>query len=133
LKKEKWTLPSPGSFKWRNKFEGGGIKGRPKKKGNFMKKLFLVLAFLTVAGLASQASAGVHVGVGIGVGGPSYYGGYGYPGYYYPPPYYYYNYGPPVYYGAGYYPWYHGYYRGGYYYRGGGGYHGGHHGGYSHH
>ena len=74
-----------------------------------MKKLFLLLAFLGVVsfGCTTQANAGVHVGIGIGV--PGYYGGYygpG-PGYYYNP---YYGYGP--YYGA-YYPGYYGYY--GYY------------------
>jgi hypothetical protein len=87
-----------------------------------MKKLFLLLAFLGVLsfGCASQANAGVHVGIGIGVpgyygpgpyyGGP-YYGPYPYYGYYgYPYPYYGY-YGHPYYYGYGHY---HGYYHGGY-------------------
>jgi hypothetical protein len=79
-----------------------------KKKEIIMKKLFLALAFLGVVsfGCATQANAGIHVGIGIG--GPGYYGGYygpG-PGYYNP----YYGYSP--YYGA-YYPGYYGYY--GYY------------------
>jgi hypothetical protein len=83
-----------------------------------MKKLMLMLAFVGLVsfGCATQAQAGVHIG--IGVGGPAYYYGPG-PYYYgYPPPYYY-----------GYYPGYYGYY--GPYYRGY--YHGyGHYGHYGH-
>jgi len=100
-----------------------------------MKKFLLMIALLGILGFSSQANAGVHVSVGIGVGG-GYYGGpyYGYPYYGYPAAYYYG--GPAVYYGPGYYPWYRGYWGGGYY-RGGynrGGYYGrGYRGAYSHH
>jgi hypothetical protein len=72
-----------------------------------MKKLMLMLAFLGLVsfGCATQANAGVHVGIGIG--GPGYYGPDSYYGY--PPPYY-----------GGYYPGYYGYYGPGYgYYHGG--------------
>ena len=62
-----------------------------------MKKLFLILALLTVAGFTSQANAGVVVSLGGG--------GYcarGYPAYYGAPGYYYYD-GPSAYYGPRYY------------------------------
>ena len=54
-----------------------------------MKKLLLIIAAIALLGFAAQpAQAGVHVGVGIGVGGPAYYGygpyPYGYPYYGYP-------------------------------------------------
>jgi hypothetical protein len=110
-----------------------GIQGVTvlREERNIMKKLFLLLAFLGLVsfGCMTQANAGVHVGIGIG--GPAYYGGYYGPGpdYYNP----YYGYGP--YYG-GYYPGYYGYYGyyghgfyGHRYYGGGRGYgygHGGH-------
>jgi len=103
------------------------MKKRLKGKVIIMKKFLLMLAFLAVAGVATQANAGVHVGIGFG-GGP-YYGGYyaPAPGYYgggyYPPAYYDYDYGPAVYVGPGYYPWYHGYWHGGYYHH----YYGHHH------
>ena len=69
-----------------------------------MKKVILSLVLLSTLGLASQANAGVRIGVAVGV--PSYYGpAYPYPGYYYG--------GPAV-------------------YVGGGGYGGGHYGHYGH-
>ena len=72
-----------------------------------MKKLFLMVAFLIVAGFCSQANAGVYVSFGGGGycarGYPSYYGS---PGYYYSQPAYYY--GPRYYYGHRHY-----YYRNG--------------------
>jgi len=90
-----------------------------------MKKIIPIIALLGVLGCSSLANAGVHVGVGIGVGGfyagPYPYDTYPYYGYY--PDSYYYDAGPVVYIGPGYYPWYHGYWHGGYV----------HHGGYSHH
>ena len=91
-----------------------------------MKKLLLLLAFLGVVsfGCASQANAGVHVGIGIGTPGyyygpGAYYGGYygpygGYPYYSYYGSYPYYGY-----YGHPYHYYYHGYRH-----YGGHGYHG---------
>jgi hypothetical protein len=115
-----------------NEFEAKGMEKRLKRKVIIMKKFLLMLAFLAIAGVATQANAGVHVAIGFG-GGP-YYGGYyapapGYYGGYYPSyPYYdYYDNGPAIYVGPGYYPWYNGYWYGGYHH-----FHH-YHGGYSHH
>jgi hypothetical protein len=78
-----------------------------------MKRILLTIALLGVLGISSQANAGVHFGVGIGVG-PGYYGAYPYYGYPYGYGPYYYP-GPNIYVGPGYYPWYNGYWHGGYY------------------
>lgn len=95
-----------------------------KERETHMKKLTLLLAFLGMIGFgaATQANAGVHVGIGIG--GPGYYGGYYGPGYYGPAyPYYgYYGY-PYPYYGYYGHPYYYHHYYGGYGHYGHGGYH----------
>src|ERR1700761_4227388 len=96
---------------------------------NFTKAALgaLLVAGATVGTIAATtAPAEARVAIGIGIGGPGYYGGYyGRPCYY--DPYYcgggYYGYGGPgVYFGTGWGGWGHGYggYRGGW-----GGYHGG--------
>jgi outer membrane protein OmpA-like peptidoglycan-associated protein len=63
-----------------------------------MKKILLALAAMAALGAPAMAMAG-HVFVGVGIGGPGYYGGYGYGRGYY----------GPRYYGSGYYAPYYGY------------------------
>jgi hypothetical protein len=108
---------------------GSGIRTMETKMKKFTKIALgaLMLAGVTTVGTAAISTpAEARVSVGIGLGFPGYYGGYGG---YYGPAYYGPAYYDPYYYRP--YPYYYGrpYYRGGYYggrgyYRGGYGHHG---------
>jgi len=122
-----WVTAAPfHSSKELKEVEDGNVREESKP----MKKLILLLAILGFVsfGCATQANAGVHVGIGIGVPAYGYYGPGPYYGYYGSPyPYYgYYGY-PYPYYGYYGHPWRGGYYGGGYYGHGGYGHGGGGH------